>query len=90
MGACTINSIDVSGSFTDNLDNTYTLTYNVSEGNSDWTSGNLPISCVLSDTAGNSSTASAFTDGNTLAGDANSPTGLVASIIGKRKNANSS
>lgn len=75
---CTVNGINVNGSFTDHGNKTYTLTYTVSEGQSDWTAGNLPISCQLKDGFGNTGSTSAFTDGNTVAGDANSPTGLTA------------
>jgi len=77
VSACTVNSVNVAGTFIDNLDNTYSLTYGVSEGNSNWTAGNLPINCTLLDAAGNSVTSISFNDANTLAGDANSPAGLT-------------
>jgi len=73
VGACTVNGIDVSGSFVDNADNTYTVAYTLTEGDSNWTTSSLPISCSLSDSAGNSTTTVAYTDSNTLAGDANTP-----------------
>ncbi|MFC1787897.1 peptidoglycan-binding protein, partial [Patescibacteria group bacterium] len=82
IGACTVNGVDVSGTLVDNTDNTYTITYTVGEGETDWTAGNLPISCILEDSAGNSDTTTAFTDSNTLAGDANTPTGLTALVAG--------
>ena len=69
-----MNAINVAGTFVDNVNGTYTLTYTVANGETDWTAGNLPISCQLQDPATNTVTTSAWTDGNTLAGDANMPT----------------
>jgi len=55
-GTMTINSVDVSSTLIDNGDNTYTLTYLVSEGNNDIAdSSDLPVSIVLKDNAGNES-----------------------------------
>ena len=83
-----INGVDVSASFTDNADGTYTYTYTVAEGNADWTAGNLPINIQIQDDALNVTTVTAFTDGNTLAGDANSPdiTGVAVSPDGVTSN----
>ena len=82
VGTCSVNGADVSGTFTDNLNNTYTVSYVVTEGNSDWSSGSLSVSCTLQDAVGNSVTINAFTDSYILAGDATSPTGLTALTTG--------
>lgn len=79
-GSCLINSVQVSSTIIDNADTSYTFTYTVAEGNSDWSAGNLMINCLLTDVGGNTTTASSFTDGNTLAGDANSPTVSALSV----------
>jgi len=75
-----INGQDVTTSFVDNTDNTYSLTYSVSEGDADWAAGTLPITFTLQDGVGNTTIINAFTDGNSLAGDANTPTISVLSI----------
>ncbi|MEP2024246.1 Ig-like domain-containing protein, partial [Reichenbachiella sp.] len=46
----------------------------VMEGETDQTAGNIPLSITLMDAAGNTDNVTAFTDGNTTAVDANSPT----------------
>lgn len=69
----TVNGVNVAGSFTDLGSGMYRVTYNVSNGNADWTAGALPINITIKDAAGNSATMTAFTDSNTLAGDANIP-----------------
>ncbi|MFA7178284.1 MAG: Ig-like domain-containing protein, partial [Smithellaceae bacterium] len=74
VGVCTINGVDVSGNFTNVGGGTYTITYTVIDGQTDVTAGNLPVSCTLLEPSGNSVAVSAFTDSNTLAVDANSPT----------------
>lgn len=56
-GAITVNTVDVASTLTDNSDNTYSLTYIVSEGdNAIADNAQIPISIVLLDGAGNSST----------------------------------
>ncbi len=70
-GTITVNG--VAGSLTDNADGTYTVAYTPADGDPDWAGGALPISIEVTDDAGNATTISAFTDGNTLAGDANGP-----------------
>ncbi len=71
-GTITVNG--QTASFLDNADGTYTVTYTVASGNADWGAGALPISIQVTDDSGNAATVTAFTDGNTLAGDANAPT----------------
>ncbi len=57
-GTTTINSVDVSSSFIDNNDNTYTLVYTVAEGDTDISDlVDLPISFVLKDSNNNESSA---------------------------------
>ncbi|PIZ69627.1 MAG: hypothetical protein COY19_01570, partial [Candidatus Marinimicrobia bacterium CG_4_10_14_0_2_um_filter_48_9] len=57
-GAITINAVDVASTLVDNSDNTYTLTYTVAEGHTAIAdNAQIPISIVLIDVAGNSSTA---------------------------------
>ncbi|MFA5902331.1 MAG: Ig-like domain-containing protein [Desulfobacula sp.] len=73
VGVCTINTVDVFGSFVNNADGTYTLTYNVNEGDDDVASNTLAISCALQEPSLNTVTASSF-DANTLVIDANTPT----------------
>lgn len=68
VGTCTVNGVDVSGTFVDNLDGTYDLTYAASQGDGNWSSGNLSITCNLSDSFGNTGMTTAFNDGNTLQG----------------------
>lgn len=77
VGACTVNSKNVAGTFAGPSGSgpyTYTLTYVVASGDADWTAGNLPINCSLTDGATNSATVIDFNDSNSLAGDANAPT----------------
>jgi len=47
-GQVTVNGVNVAGTFADNTDNTYTLTYTVAGGNTDRTAvGEIPISIAL-------------------------------------------
>ncbi len=75
-GTITINSVDVSSTLVDNGDNTYTVTYTVSEGDTDIDDSNdLPINISLKDSAGNESTAYQTADPANRPGvDGNSPT----------------
>ena len=75
-GAITVNSVDVASTLVDNADNTYTLTYTVVEGNTDvLQTATIPLSIILNDVAGNSSTAytTAPLAANTPAIDAHTP-----------------
>ncbi|NIR87369.1 tandem-95 repeat protein, partial [Candidatus Bathyarchaeota archaeon] len=75
-GAITVNGESVTG-FTDNGDNTYDVTYTVSEGDADRAdSEQIPVSVILTDPAGNSNTAFTTSPDATAspAIDANSPT----------------
>jgi large repetitive protein len=65
-GAITINGESVTG-FTDNEDNTYTVTYTVSEGDTNRAATQTPVSVVLVDDAGNSN--AAFTTLTETGGD---------------------
>ncbi|MCF7800769.1 MAG: hypothetical protein K9N34_02000, partial [Candidatus Marinimicrobia bacterium] len=57
-GAITVNAVDVASTLVDNGDNTYALTYTVGEGdNAISDNAQIPVSIVLVDNAGNSSTA---------------------------------
>ena len=81
IGTSTINSQTFAGGFTDNGNNTYDLTYTVTGGHANWAAGALPFSIRLNDALGNQSNAiTAFTTANTLAGDANAPTGYSVAI----------
>jgi len=60
---CNINNVNVSSTFTDNGDSTYSVNYTVSEGDTYRAQNTLPISCVLTDAAGNNGSISAFTTG---------------------------
>jgi|GEM_PF-6627164 len=72
-GACTINGVDVSHTFHNNNDGTYTFIYVVQEGNANRGPGAIPVSCTLRDLEGATITANSWTDGNTLAVDATRP-----------------
>jgi hypothetical protein len=72
-GTITINGVAITG-FTDNADNTYTVTYTVVEGNTDRASaGVIPISVILSN-SGVTNTAYTSAPTGTVTIDANSPT----------------
>jgi hypothetical protein len=88
-GAVTINGVATTG-FTDNGDGTYNVIYTVQEGHTDRASvGDVPVSVVLTDAAGNSNTAytTAPTSSGTVSIDANSPkltsTALTSEIKSK-------
>jgi len=51
----------------------YFFSFSVEAGQGDWPAGKMPIDCSLSDAAGNVRHTKAFTDGNMLAGQTNSP-----------------
>ncbi|PLX21686.1 hypothetical protein C0584_02100, partial [Candidatus Parcubacteria bacterium] len=74
-GPMTVNGKDVSSTLVDNLDNTYTVTYTVSEGDTDiLDTENLPVSFVLKDSQGNTSLAYTAADINNRPGvDAHKP-----------------
>ncbi|PLX26881.1 hypothetical protein C0583_05515 [Candidatus Parcubacteria bacterium] len=74
-GTLTINSIDVSATFVNNLDNTYTVYYEVQEGNNDILDANdLPVSFTVFDINGNESNAFTSADPDNRPGvDANTP-----------------
>lgn len=76
-GAITVNGEDVTD-FTDNLDNTYTVTYTVEEGDSDVPMGAITASVVLVDSATNANTAYITVVDNDLIVDANTP--IISSI----------
>lgn len=78
VDACTVNTEDVSASFVDNADNTYSLAYLTAEGDTEWGAGELEIDCTLEDGVGNQVSTSSFDDGNTLAADLTRPTLLEA------------
>ena len=69
-GACMVNTVDVSSTFADLTDGLYRVVYTVGENDPDRAPGTIPISCSLRDSAGNTTTISAFTDNNQLAVDA--------------------
>lgn len=72
--SATINSVDVSGTFSDNTDGSYTFTYVVNEGDADQATGSIPFSIQLEDTAGNrTGTQTSYTTANTVGVDANTP-----------------
>jgi hypothetical protein len=68
----TINGVDVSVSFADIGGGSYTYSYTLVEGNTDWASGGLTINLGLQDAASNESTTITL-NANTLIGDANTP-----------------
>ncbi|MBF0444305.1 MAG: DUF4347 domain-containing protein [Magnetococcales bacterium] len=73
----TINGVDVSSTFVDNGDNTYTFTYTVTNGDDDIAdSATVPISISLADSSGNSSVAytTATAASSSPGFDANLPT----------------
>ncbi len=69
-GLCRINAVDVSGSFVNNNDGTYTLSYTVGSNDGERPAGHIPVGCTLGNSGGNV-TASAWNDGNTLSIDTN-------------------
>ena len=77
----TVNGVATTN-FTDNSDNTYSVTYTVVEGNSDVSSGTITASVVLTDSGGMNSNTTAYTTVtvNTLVVDANSPTLISAEL----------
>ncbi|MBI3634575.1 MAG: hypothetical protein HY228_03105 [Candidatus Yonathbacteria bacterium] len=79
LGATTINGVAVTG-FTDMGAGTYTVTYTVNSGDNDKTSGTIPASVVLIDSAGNASAPFTSVDTNTLKLDANIPVLLSAQM----------
>lgn len=74
-----INGVDITASFHDNGDNTYTATYNVAEGNNDVISGAITASAVLKDSNENENSAFTTVSANSLSIDAHTPT--ITSII---------
>ena len=52
----------------------YAVVLNVTAGQADWFPGELSINCVLKDTPGNTAYVTTFTDHNSLAGNAHTPT----------------
>jgi len=75
-GAITVNGVNVAGTFVNNLDTTYTVTYTVLSGHTDRPAGTVPVSVVLRDNADLPNSNVPFTTPvvNTLAIDANAPT----------------
>ncbi|MFZ2149735.1 MAG: peptidoglycan-binding protein [Minisyncoccia bacterium] len=71
--AITINGEAVAG-FTDNANNSYSVTYTVVAGDTNRTAGNVPVSVVLEDNNLNSNVAYTDVIANTLAIDAEAPT----------------
>jgi len=84
---CAINGVDVSGSFVNNANGTYALTYTVTSGDTDQAAGQLPISCSFMETSGNTVVDSAFS-ANTLAVDAHAPSAPVVAMPLYVNNAN--
>jgi PGF-pre-PGF domain-containing protein len=78
-GTILVNGEAATG-FTDNTDNTYTVTYTVVEGDTDVDHGELDVSVVLEDGAGNENTPFTLVSMNTLAVDANTPAGYSVSF----------
>jgi hypothetical protein len=84
-GTITVNGVATTG-FTAQIDGTYTVTYTVQEGDTDRAAvGDIPISVVLNDTAGNANTAYTTApiaaSSGTVTIDANSPTAVATSNI---------
>ncbi|MBX4209162.1 hypothetical protein KW799_00475 [Candidatus Parcubacteria bacterium] len=75
-GACRVNNIDVSATFQNLSGGLYRVNYTVGSGDAERQAGHIPVSCAFQNPAGDTTTVSAFTDGNTLAIDANND-GLV-------------
>jgi hypothetical protein len=79
---CNVNDVDVRSSFQNLGGGLYRVTYTASSTHSDRTAGNIPILCTLRKaTIASSTTATAFTDGNTLAIDINGD-GIFATSTG--------
>ena len=69
-GACTVNGVDVSGTFQNLTGGLYRVVYTVGSNDAEKTAGSIPVNCTLSDGSSNT-ILTAFTDGNTLAIDTN-------------------
>ncbi len=84
-GAITVNGVAATG-FTDNSDNTYTVTYTVAPGDTDQAAGSVPASVTLVDPSDSSTATSSTIDANTLAIDANAPALLSVTIASNNAN----
>ncbi|MEA3398235.1 MAG: fibronectin type III domain-containing protein, partial [Patescibacteria group bacterium] len=74
LGTTTVNSVLMeAGNFTDNGGGSYTISYTVSESDTDQGSGNIPVSIILIDAAGNVSGALESLDINVASIDAHAP-----------------
>lgn len=80
LGTTTVNGVQVTG-FTDAGAGTYRATYTISSGDSDRTSGTIPVSVILVDSAGDASVPFTTVDANILKLDANIPIFLSALVI---------
>ncbi len=69
-GTCKINAVSVAGSFVNNNNGTYTVSYTVGANDGERPAGHIPVTCTLGNSGGNV-TASAWNDSNTLAIDTN-------------------
>ena len=74
VGACTVNDVDVAGTFDNVSVGHYKVTYMVGSGDADRAAGTVPINCTISevDEAGTFTTVTltGFDDGNMIAIDA--------------------
>jgi len=77
--AVTVNGVAVTG-FTDNVNNTYSATYTVVEGNANRGSGATPISVIIKDSAGNLSNTFTAVTANTVSIDADVPLVSTATV----------
>ncbi|HVT74972.1 MAG TPA: hypothetical protein VHD69_00955 [Candidatus Paceibacterota bacterium] len=66
-GACTVNNVDVASSFQNLTDGLYKVTYTVATSDTDRAAGTIPVSCLLQNGAGGTTTVSSFSDQNSLA-----------------------
>ncbi|MBI5134162.1 MAG: hypothetical protein HZA81_02135 [Candidatus Taylorbacteria bacterium] len=68
-GVCTVNGVSVAGTFQNLTGGLYRVNYTVGQNDAERAAGQIPISCALQNSAGATTTVSAFTDGNALAID---------------------
>ncbi len=73
-GACTVNGVDVSGSYQNLTGGLYKVTYTVAHGDADRASGTVPVDCTLQNHTG-SVHLTYFTDDNTVAIDSSATLG---------------
>lgn len=66
-GSCKVNGVEVGGSLENLTDGLYRLTYHVGSSDSDRAAGMIPLSCMLKNSGGGTTTVGAFTDSNMVA-----------------------